>query len=166
METRLVPIFARVLAEKEGLTEPNLTFRNLAQRAITKIQLTDAREIVCGPITTGGTGDPGLNALLFNHAIELLELEGRRMFNQIPFEYRLAQLETKWKEGNGGYCRPILEEFYRPIFESGYLDCAWFLPGWEASTGAKWEHELLSRLEYEIEYLPERWLYTLDVRRR
>lgn len=39
---------------------------------------------------------------------------------------------------------PILEEFYLPIFSSGRIKEAWFIPGWRTSTGARWEREKLT----------------------
>lgn len=165
MDTKVIPIFVRLLAEKHGLAGANMTYEDLVLHAHSQIQkLHGAAEIVCGPITTGGFGHPGYNTLLFNHAIELLILEGRPMFNQIPYEFQLARLESEWKSVNGNhYCHPILTEFYQPLFDSCLFARAWFLPGWEKSTGATWEHEYLSRLGCDIKHLPEDWIYELSV---
>lgn len=153
------------MAQKYGLDRPDMSFADLARHALEVIAVRRLSEIVCGPITTGGFGEAGMNVLLFNHAIELLELEGRPMFNQISYEFRLAQLDTAWKkEGNGDYCHPILTDFYEPIFRSRRLHRAWFLPGWETSVGATWEHEILSELRCSIMYLRKDWIYNLDVR--
>lgn len=168
MDITKVPIFARVMAEKMGLVGSDMGFADLVAHARQQIRRLEGRaEIVCGPITTGGTGHSGYNVLLFNHAIELLELEGRPMFNQIPYEYHLARLETIWKQKHPDrYCQPILDEFYKPLFEDRRFRRAWFLPGWERSTGASWEHAQLQKLQVSISYLPDDWIYDLDVRNR
>ncbi len=165
MNTKVIPIFVRRMAEKHGLAAWNMTYEHLVRHA--KEQLEDMRggaEIVCGPITTGGFGHPGYNVLLFNHAIELLSIEGRPMFNQIPYEFQLARLESEWKKENeDDYCHPILTEFYQPLFETGLFTRAWFLPGWQRSVGATWEHEFLTGIGCTIRYLPDDWIYNLDV---
>ncbi len=165
MQEKVTPIFVRRMAEKHGLANENMTYEDLVRHAKQQISDMDkGAEIVCGPITTGGFGHPGYNTLLFNHAIELLLVEGRPIFNQIPYEFQLARLESEWKGVNGnGYCHPILTEFYQPLFESNLFTRAWFLPGWERSTGATWEHTLLSSMGCAIHHLPEDWIYAFDV---
>src|SRR5690349_24796295 len=113
MDTKVIPIFVRRMAEKHGLAGEDMTYGDLVSHAKEQIRsMPTPAEIVCGPITTGGFGHPGYNVLLFNHAIELLLVEGRPMFNQIPYEFQLARLESEWKKENGdGYCHPILTEF-------------------------------------------------------
>lgn len=165
MQTRVVPIFVRRMAEIHGLAGADMTYADLVCHAKEHIaRLSGKAEMVCGPITTGGFKHPGYNVLLFNHAIDLLRIEGRPMFNQIPYEFQLARLGSEWRGENGDrYCRPILTEFYQPLFETRLFARAWFLPGWESSTGASWEHELLTNMGCAIQYLPEDWIYQLDV---
>ena len=165
METKVIPIFVRHMAERAGLAGEDMTYEDLVWHARTHIRNMDTRpEIVCGPITTGGFKHPGYNVLLFNHAIELLMLEGRPIFNQIPYEFQLARLESVWKRTNSEeYCHPILTEFYQPLFAADLFERAWFLPGWEKSVGASWEHTYLKKVGCTIQYLPEDWIYTLDV---
>ncbi len=153
------------MAEKHGLAGKDMTYEDLVLHAKDQIRgMQGKAEIVCGPITTGGFGHPGYNTLLFNHAIELLLIEGRPMFNQIPYEFQLARLESEWKGVNGnGYCHPILTEFYQPLFESRLFARAWFLPGWERSTGASSEHEYLTRMGCAINYLAHDWIYEFRV---
>lgn len=164
MEEKIIPIFVRRMAEMYGLADEDMTYEDLVSHARMQIEgMQGGAEIVCGPITTGGFGHPGYNTLLFNHAIELLILEGRPVFNQIPYEFQLARLESAWKKVNGNqYCHPILSEFYQPLFELRLFTRAWFLPGWEKSTGATWEHSFLSALGCTISYLPEDWIYDFD----
>lgn len=58
---------------------------------------------------------------------------------------------------------PILDEFYKPIFEKGYIQEVYFIPGWEYSFGARWELEECKRLGIKIEYLPENWISSLGL---
>ena len=45
-----------------------------------------------------------------------------------------------------GYWLPILDIFYKKVFESGYVSTALFLPDWQSSKGATWEKKLVSDL--------------------
>ena len=102
--------------------------------------------IVCGPITNGGTL-PGhevmKNLSRFDRTIEHLESCGLLVFNQLPFENYLFRIRKRRPDENPDI---LLESFYRPIFESGMVDIAYFLPGWQASHGARWENNLVKRL--------------------
>src|SRR3989344_9432065 len=81
------------------------------------------------------------------------------LFRQLPFQGVMIRLGTSWK--GQGYCMPLLTEFYQPVFESGYIKTVHFIPGWEKSFGAKWEHEQCGRLGIERIYLPEDFLSCL-----
>lgn len=109
--------------------------------------------MVCGPMTTGGAGSRFENMLIFNEAIILLQAKGVNVFDQMPYEYPMERLKTGRPEG--GYHTEILTDFYLPIFESGIISKFYFLPGWESSVGATWEHEQAMRLCAEIEYLQQ-----------
>jgi hypothetical protein len=107
--------------------------------------------MVCGAITTGGTGNQVHNFEIFNAVIRGLERRGRQMFNQIPYEFGLRKLAHKWEEeGNKGYCMPILTVFYDRVFKSGAISEGFFIPGWYTSTGASWERSMLTETEIEI----------------
>lgn len=100
--------------------------------------------IVCGPMTSGGTGNQIHNFEIFNAAIRELQERGENIFNQLPYEHGLHRLVRVWKaEGNIGYCMPILETFYATLFESGHINHGKFLPGWESSVGASYERQKL-----------------------
>jgi len=107
--------------------------------------------MVCGPITTGGTGHQILNLEIFNATVHGLQSREKRLFNQIPFEFGLRRLTRKWEaEGNTGYCMPILEVFYARVFERGVVTEGWFIPGWDSSFGARWERDKLVALSCAI----------------
>ncbi|OHA15585.1 MAG: hypothetical protein A3H57_03285 [Candidatus Taylorbacteria bacterium RIFCSPLOWO2_02_FULL_43_11] len=115
--------------------------------------------MVSGPISTGGKGSIEKNLKVFERAIDLLSEKGHNVFHQLPFQGVMIRLGTSWK--GQGYCMPLLTEFYQPVFESGYIKTVHFIPGWEKSFGAKWEHEQCGRLGIERIYLPEDFLSCL-----
>lgn len=158
MEKAAVPLFIEKMAKRAP------TFRGLTEMALKDLRALHGRaEIVCGPITTGGYNNVVVNLLVFNYAIEVLQDYGRPMFNQMPYEAGLADLEHEWKLKNQTetYCHPILTEFYEPLFYSRLIKGAWFLPGWEKSKGSTWEHERLTRYHIPTGYLPAGWMQRL-----
>ena len=107
--------------------------------------------MVCGPMTTGGTGSVLKNMLRFNEAIMLLQAQGIQVFDQMPYENPMERIKATLVSKE--YARGILDDFYLPVFERGYISKFYFLSGWESSIGATWEHEQALRLGVEIEYL-------------
>jgi hypothetical protein len=121
------------------------TFEALAEKAVTNLRGMQNLGMVCGPITTGGTGNQIHNFEVFNATVRGLERRGKKLFNQVPYEFGLRRLAYKWEaEGNTGYCMPILTVFYARVFESKVVTEGWFIPGWHSSFGARWEREKLS----------------------
>jgi hypothetical protein len=117
------------------------------------------REVVqiCGPMSTGGLGNPRDNMARFQLAIHRAQARGLMVFDQLPFQPTIGRL-CGFKEGNGKYDWEILEVFYKRIFESGHVHRTLFLPGWEGSVGARWERELVTRLGLIVEDYPASWL--------
>lgn len=101
--------------------------------------------MVCGPMTTGGTGNQAMNFSIITAAIRALEKRGFHVFNQVPYEEALHRLVREWKKdpNNTGYCMLILEVFYRKIFASRHIAQGFFIPRWETSTGTLFEHKEL-----------------------
>lgn len=106
---------------------------------------------VCGPISSGGLGSIPANLKRFDETIERLIRDGNSIFDQVPFEDCLFRLKGK-DQGLSSKNR-LLTEFYLPLFESGLVDTFYFIPGWESSQGAKWEHAQAKRLGITIVYL-------------
>jgi hypothetical protein len=122
------------------------SFEALADIAVASLRGERNLVTVCGPISTGGTGNQMHNFEVFNAVIRGLERCGKKLFNQIPYEFGLRKLAYAWEaEGNTGYCMPILTVFYARIFESGAIGESYFIPGWRSSFGARWEREKLAR---------------------
>lgn len=102
--------------------------------------------IISGPISTGGRGSVQENLAVMARAILRREWHGDNVFDQLPFEQKFGEFASKYD----GCCMPILEDFFLPIFESGKIEKICFIPGWESSTGAKWEKEQAERLGIEM----------------
>ena len=107
--------------------------------------------MVCGPITTGGLGNMESNLKRLNVEILKLQNEGHNVWDQAILE-DATQILTE-KNSKDKYYQDVLTDIYLPIFESGYIDEFYFLPDWQSSSGAKWEHEEAKRLGIKINYL-------------
>ncbi|MDO8659545.1 MAG: DUF4406 domain-containing protein [Candidatus Parcubacteria bacterium] len=106
---------------------------------------------VCGPIATGGLGSIEANLNIFNKTIIQLQEKKLNIFDQTPFEKPMRKLKEKLAPD--GYLESILTDFYMPILKSGMVSSLFFLPNWESSYGAKWEHEKAKEFGLEIIYL-------------
>lgn len=124
------------------------------------MELGEHVEMVCGPISTGGYGNAEKNFAVFGATVQKFIELGHVMFDQRPYEKTIGPLAKRWKEdpANNGYCMPILLDFYAPLFATKRVKIGWFLPGWESSHGASWEHAELSALGAEIRYLKREWV--------
>lgn len=131
------------------------SFYELSNLALNQLRDLGKVSIVCGPITTGGRGSAEENVKAMKAVIKHLVERGFVVFDQFPFEGTLWTLKDEWvKNGGVGYCMPILEEFYKPLYASGFIIEAHFLPGWESSFGARWERDLLTDLKIQIVDFP------------
>lgn len=113
--------------------------------------------MVCGPISTGGKGSREENLRVFAQAIDRISGDGLLVFSQMPFEDDMARIYQSDPSLQG---LRLLEEFYLPIFKTRQIKLLCFLPGWEKSTGATWEHEQAKKLMIPRIYLSE--YYTTD----
>jgi len=112
--------------------------------------------IVSGPISTGGfDSNRDLNIRAFVNAIRHLQAQRRSVFDQTPFESALGRFAKQWaKTGGHGYCMPILNDFYGPLFRSGLITTVAFMNGWESSFGSQWERREARELGLKVEFLP------------
>ena len=104
---------------------------------------------VCGPIATGGLGSVAANLEVFDQAVRKLQMEGKIIFDQMPFEWPMQDLKKKVSDG----ANTILQDFYLPLLESGKIKNLYFIKSWETSYGANWEHDQAKRLGINIVYL-------------
>ena len=107
---------------------------------------------VCGPISeTGGLHSVEANLNVFNNTIIQLQKTGLRIFDQMPFENKMQELKAKMNRED--FLRELNDDFYMPIFKSKIVSTFYFIPGWETSNGAKFEHEKAKELGIKIVYL-------------
>ncbi len=131
------------------------TYAQLHQRAIKKLlRLPQPVVQVCGPLSTGGRGNFAANMQVMNQAVELLVKQGKTIFDQRPFETPMRRILLA--KNLPGYDYDLLNEFYLPLFETGRIKEFHFIPGWQGSTGARWEHNQAKRLGIAIFYFAEK----------
>ena len=111
--------------------------------------------IICGPISTGGKGSRRANLEIFSRAIDRVSAGGLCVFSQMPFENDMERIYKSSPKLQG---LRLLEEFYLPIFEMRFINLMCFLPGWDKSVGARWEHEQAKRLGIPIIYLAQSYI--------
>ncbi len=130
------------------------SFKELSHVAISILNIMP-RPIgwVCGPITNGGQGSIKANLKTFDRVICHLNQQHKNMFNQLPFGDDLNRINNTLNQYNIGEKTDLLQGFYMPIFTSGLIDTVYFIPDWESSAGAHWEHQQLIKLDINIVYL-------------
>lgn len=134
---------------------------------LVKEVLTDHNSlvIVCGSISTGGKSVEE-NLSNFDKTIQSISDCGFQIFDQMPWEKKIGYFHEEFYETHqrSEYYWDILLVFYQPIFSSGKIKKAFFLPNWQSSTGATWEHEQCKKYGIEIVYIPENWTQTFDTK--
>jgi len=110
-------------------------------------------------MNTGGRGSLEENMKVFNLVIDHLAKQGEVVFDQRPFKKIMERI--KKIRATVGYPYDLLEEFYGPIFESGYVDRLFFIPGWNKFTGAFWEYKRAGRLGITLLEVKERFIERL-----
>jgi hypothetical protein len=108
---------------------------------------------VCGPISNGGRGSFDENLKEFTRVIIQLRKQGKNIFNQLPFESSLLRIGSYTLAHNAGEKTKLLQGFYQPIFESDLVTTLYFIPDWQSSSDATWEHAQGQRLNLKIVYL-------------
>ena len=110
---------------------------------------------VCGPISSGGEGSIEENLKIFKKTISRLVKEGHTIFDQTYFEKPMSIIRSTYDCSEEERNDILLNEFYKPVFESGFVKKTFFMHGWESSQGARWEHNLIIKLGIEKIYLPQ-----------
>lgn len=127
-----------------------LDMQVIAKRVLDRIPRPVAG--VCGPIAeTGGLHSIEANLNVFNNTIIQLQKTGLKIFDQMPFENKMQELKAKMNRED--FLRELNDDFYMPIFKSKIVSTFYFIPGWETSNGAKFEHEKAKEFGIKIVYL-------------
>lgn len=125
-------------------------YNELLQVAFWYIEKNNLDTMVLGPIFAHGSSQIANNIEKFETVINDLQNQGVKVFSQIPFLDINLDQETQihyFEDAKKFY------EFYFPLFRSGFIKTAYFLPGWELSYGATSEHECCVENGIKIVYL-------------
>lgn len=114
-------------------------------------RMPDTLAQVCGPVSSGGKGNIEDNLEYLSSCIDELQKGGLYIFDQMPFEetfHRIIREEAEQQKYTN-----ILTDFYEPLFNIGKIKTLYFIPGWESSRGANWEHDKALELGMEIKFI-------------
>jgi len=132
--------------------EKTETFSEIGEVALeVQLRMPDKICQICGPISTGGYGNIKQNIQIFSAAIQYFNSKEEIIYNQLPLEESLVRIIKKLGSDYNPY--DLLENIYRPLFQSGKLNRTYFIYNWESSQGSQWEHEEAYKNGLEIHYL-------------
>lgn len=107
----------------------------LADSEIEKIRLMKAPVVrVCGPLTCDGVEGYARNAERLEKAEHILQLQGNTV-------WKFGDSE-RFIQGRNFSHDDIITHFHERVLRSGLIRAAYFLPRWQASSGARREREL------------------------
>ncbi len=134
--------------------EKHNVLQALAEAAISRLRALPQPVVrVCGPLTSGGFGYEE-NKRIFLVAEKVLKQKGFTVFDYFEGnddEDHIAAMGLPWEE--------VMEDYHKPILESGLIETAFFLPRWRESNGATWEREFIEAIpQMKIRPFPEEWL--------
>jgi hypothetical protein len=110
--------------------------------------------MVSGPISSGGRGSIKENLSELKRVVSDLKEKGDVIFDNLSFEEHISRIRSSQSNLSKEESNQILlEEFYGPIFDSGFIKRIFFLPDWESSQGASWEHGKAEELDMDIVHL-------------
>ncbi len=132
-------------------TQTFLDVGKIAKRVLERMPNNLAQ--LCGPMSTGGTGNLNDNLELFSKIIEKLKKQNTILFDQRKLENAIHRIRLK--QGEKYNPLELLENIYEPLFKTGKITTTYFIHGWETSQGTKWEHEQSKKRGLNIKYLPE-----------
>jgi hypothetical protein len=107
---------------------------------------------VCGPITSGGSGNVTENIRTINEWVNCLESKGLPIFNQLNFHSAIVRLHREGKLPDMG--EQLLNGFFLPLFENRILQKVLFVPNWQGSFGTAWERKKAAEFGIDIIDLP------------
>ena len=117
------------------------TVKNLVEVAKARLHTAHGPlSMVAGPRSKGVKISEELNILAMQEYMEELYQSGENVFNDMVFEEHLQRLKDEGEIYN------LLNDFYLPLFESGYIKKMFFMKDWRFSTGATLQQQALIRL--------------------
>lgn len=114
-------------------------------------RMNDTVAQVCGPVNNGGRGSVEKNLEYLSQMIQALQYEGVNVFDQMPFEETIHRIIND--ASSGQKYENVLTDFYEPLFRLKMVQALYFVPGWEGSRGAVWEHTMAKELGIEVHFL-------------
>lgn len=118
-----------------------------------------AVHMIIGPMTTGGTGSFESNMARHEKVVRHFWAQGICVFDQSRIDDDMNRiLSTTTFDG---YPWLLFDDFFGPLFESGVISKLHLLPGWETSTGTKWEQEKALSVGIELNYLTEDFIASI-----
>lgn len=112
---------------------------------------------VAGPWTTGGFGYEE-NIRRFDKAEKALRKRGYTIVDYFTSEETIKKLRDENVSPN-----LIMDEYHKPILESGYIQKAFFMPRSDESAGATWERNFIrDHTNIEILEVPEDWITEIE----
>ena len=130
---------------------------SLASEVISDISAYEKCIEFCGPISTGGLGNSIENIDCLKSFVDYAISLKYDVFNQLEYEKRFNDVLG---EANG-YDYDLLDFFYKPVIESGYIKQMIFLPNWEDSYGCRWEMDMAKKNGISVVILEDYTLNTL-----
>lgn len=142
------------LTEREKkLIQKAKDMKGLGKIAISVIERMPAPvAMVSGPISTGGKGSIRENMKELRKTINTLSKKSVKIFDQTLFEPQMKKIAKTHPEYLTNEVK-LLEEFYLPLFEKELVALICFMPDWQSSFGASWEHKQAKWFKLQIMYL-------------
>jgi len=119
--------------------------RMVAKRVIKNWSVPDQTLHLVSCHTTTGWSRIGMTPEMLEDAIVYLyEYEDPNIFSQMPFLPKLREIALEYRAGhpNDPYCKPIISEFYEPLFDSVKFRTVHFVKGFKGLVGASGEFHL------------------------
>jgi len=135
------------------LIKKSKNMKELAEVAMKVIKrMPEPVAMVSGPISTGGKGSIAANMREMRRAINALSRKSVKVFDQTIFEPQMKKIAELNQEYRINEIK-LLEEFYLPLFKKKLVGLVCFMPDWQSSFGASWEHEQAKKFKLEIKYI-------------
>lgn len=119
---------------------------------------------IADPISNQPTGNweqtkPKLQT--FEQTTELLISAGYTVFDERPFLEKVCEIKEAWfikhKNEHPGFCKGLVEEFFKPVLETGKIRQLLLLPEWISSYTSYWEEGYAAQHGIKIIELPFDW---------